>query len=244
MTARRIARPGSVPEPGEIWVQRGPRLTLLALHLVPVARVRPFVPAALDIRAVLPGRTLATVFATEYGPGSTLEYRELIVAPAIAGVGGRHGWWVSHIYVDDERSMRGGRALGLGKELADFGWTGDRAGRITVAQGDRTLATVDYAAGGWGLPLPLGSYGVSCLGPRVLRSWQRLTAQWAPARMRVSAPPESPLHAPLGALGRPLLAIAGRRMHGEMCVDLTEIGRLDAARTDPQAGRSRRIRRW
>ncbi|HVF16551.1 MAG TPA: acetoacetate decarboxylase family protein, partial [Steroidobacteraceae bacterium] len=60
-----------------------------------------------------------------YGAGSTLQYHELIVAPALVRLGWRMGAWISHIYVDSEMSMLAGREIwGLPKQLAAFHWSG------------------------------------------------------------------------------------------------------------------------
>jgi acetoacetate decarboxylase len=69
--------------------------------------------------------------------GGTLAYRELIVFSRPKLARGRPGWVVSHIYVDDERSRSGGRAIwNLPKELADFSVA---PGRFEVRQGGELL---------------------------------------------------------------------------------------------------------
>ncbi len=91
--------------------------------LLPVARARPFVPADLAIAEVLPGMTLGGLAVARYGDGSVLSYSELLVIPALVRADGRTGGWISHIYVDDEASLQGGRSIwGLPKELATFDW--------------------------------------------------------------------------------------------------------------------------
>jgi hypothetical protein len=91
--------------------------------LMPIERARPFVPADLEIVSVMPGMTLGAIAAARYTEGSILTYSELVVVPALVRSGGKTGGWISHIYVDDETSVQGGRSIwGLPKELATFRW--------------------------------------------------------------------------------------------------------------------------
>jgi hypothetical protein len=115
---------------------------ILTLHLVEIDRARRFVPPELDIVAVLPGKTLGSVYFSDYQPGSVLEYNELIVAPALVQHRGRVGGWISHIYVDCLASVAGGREIwGLPKEVAQF-VRSDRG--VTIQQHDLTLCTLNY----------------------------------------------------------------------------------------------------
>jgi len=77
--------------------------------------------------------------------GETLAYHELIVF--------RPGLIISHIYVDDERSRAGGRAIwNLPKELAEFSVS---RGRFTVLQGDELLVDARVRRRPGFVPLPL-----------------------------------------------------------------------------------------
>jgi hypothetical protein len=68
------------------------------------------------------GRSLGGVLLANY-TGGTLAYRELIVFSHATP----RGMVVSHIYVDDERSLSGGREIwALPKELATFTYTRTR----------------------------------------------------------------------------------------------------------------------
>jgi acetoacetate decarboxylase len=121
-------------------------------HLVDLARAKEFVPADLEIVAVLPGKTLGSMYLSVYDANSTLEYHELIVAAALVRYQGKIGSWISHIYVDHPESVAGGRNIwGLPKEMADFTWNDQD---VTVSQGDRSLCQVQYGQGG--LPLSFG----------------------------------------------------------------------------------------
>jgi acetoacetate decarboxylase len=123
------------------WQLRGEAIQ--TLNLVDIDRVRRFVPAELDIVAVFPGKTLGSVYISEYQLGSVLTYNELIIAPALVRDRAKIGGWISHIYVDNPDSAAGGREIwGLPKELAEFTRI-DR--QITVKQQDKTLCRLSYS---------------------------------------------------------------------------------------------------
>ncbi len=110
------------------------------LNLVDIDRVRQFIPAELEIVTILPGKTLGSVYISEYRSGSVLTYNELIVAPALVRNRGKVGGWISHIYVDNLDSVAGGREIwGLPKEMAEFTHTDDC---ITVTQQGLTLCNL------------------------------------------------------------------------------------------------------
>jgi acetoacetate decarboxylase len=112
------------------------------LNLVDIDLVRQLVPPELDIVAVLPGKTIGSVYISEYQLGSVLTYNELIVAPALVRDRTKIGGWISHIYVDNPNSVAGGREIwGLPKELAEFARI-DR--QITVKQQDKILCSLNY----------------------------------------------------------------------------------------------------
>ena len=102
------------------------------IRLVDISRVQGLVPPELRILPVLPGKTLAVLYCARYSAPSTLAYHELLVAPAVVNIGRRVGFWISHIYVDNPASVRGGRHIwGLAKLLATFQWNdGDREVRV------------------------------------------------------------------------------------------------------------------
>ncbi len=70
---------------------------------------RALVPAPLRLLPIWPGRTPAMLLLGLYGDGSTLRYGEVagIVGPVLTGA--RPGGLVTSIWVDDERSLAGGR---------------------------------------------------------------------------------------------------------------------------------------
>src|SRR5918997_817436 len=87
-------------------------------------------PAPLRLLPAWPGRALAMLVVGLYGDGSTLRYGEVagVAGPVLAG--GRLGGLVTSIWVDDERSLAGGREIwGLPKQFATLRW---RPGAVEV----------------------------------------------------------------------------------------------------------------
>ena len=106
----------SAPHPPAPWRLRGSAVVVP----VPIRadRARAFLPPDVDLVA-LGGWTVGGVLLAEYDERATLAYHELIVFPGLVRAAGRVGMWVSHIVVDLEASVAGGRAIwGLPKELA------------------------------------------------------------------------------------------------------------------------------
>jgi acetoacetate decarboxylase len=129
-----------VSYPPAPWKAKG--FVVQTLRLIDVEKVRRFVPSELEIVSVLPGKTLGSVYIADYGPGSALEYNELIVAPALTRRGRTIRFWISHIYVDNRDSMAGGREIwGLPKEIAQFNWSQDRR-EIEIRQEGRLLCSL------------------------------------------------------------------------------------------------------
>ncbi|MBD2245557.1 acetoacetate decarboxylase family protein [Nostoc sp. FACHB-888] len=130
-----------MPYPQAPWTLQG--YAIQTLHLVNIDRVRPLIPLELEIISVWPGKTLASVYLSNYGSGSVLEYSELIIAPAVVNYQRKIGGWVSHIYVDNADSVAGGREIwGLPKELAKFTW--EQGNHVTVYQENRKLCSLNY----------------------------------------------------------------------------------------------------
>ena len=124
--------------PSAPWHLQG--YAIQTLHLVEIDRARQFVPPQLEIVAILPGKTLGSLYISEYQSGSVLEYTELIVAPALVKNSGKVGGWISHIYVDNLDSVAGGREIwGLPKEMAEF-TRSDR--QIVIKQQNLTLCSL------------------------------------------------------------------------------------------------------
>lgn len=126
--------------PSAPWNLNG--IALATLHLLDVDRVRPLIPPELSIVPVFPGKTLGCVYFSVYTKGSVLEYSELIVAPAVLTHQGKVGSWVSHIYVNNEDSIAGGREIwGLPKEMAEFTWSNSA---VRVHQAGQDLCSFSF----------------------------------------------------------------------------------------------------
>ena len=186
---------------------------LQSLHAIDLATARQFVPVDFEIVPVLPGKTVGSLYLSIYGSNSTLQYHELIVAPALVRYRGKIGAWISHIYVDNPLSVAGGRNIwGLPKELADFTW---RDRDITVSQDNISLCRVDRSP----TMLPLSFWGKLKISGDVfgsldgnIRSFQgdvETGLKWTP--FQLSIPAESPLFAV--NLGNPWLTIQLEQLH-------------------------------
>lgn len=212
---RRYARPGVIPEFGEIWRPVCPNSILMSLHLVETAAALRSMPSGLRPISVWPGKTLGGILLGYYGPGSTLEYHELAVLTGLAQFRGRFGFWVSHLYVDSEASVIGGRRLGLDKQLADFSWPdGMPPFHMTVDHEGQHLLGVHGSRGFPLFPFWLGASSFSRLGAGILWFSSRFRAWWRICRVEYTIPENSPL-ADL-RLGRPLVAVAAKRAWGLM----------------------------
>ncbi|WP_225977590.1 acetoacetate decarboxylase family protein [Nostoc sp. CENA543] len=122
------------------------------LHWVDVKQAAAFVPSELEIVSFLPGKTLAGIYVSAYEADSLLQYNELIVVPAVVRYQKHIGAWISHIYVDNEDSVAGGREIwGLPKEMAEFSW--HHHGKVSVRQNQRELCHINYQKGMWSLSL-------------------------------------------------------------------------------------------
>jgi acetoacetate decarboxylase len=181
-----------VSYPPPPWQLRGP--VVVALRRVAIARVRALVPQGLSIVPVWPGETLGAIYFANYGPGSPLCYRELIVAPALVRRGLRLGGFVTHIYVDDPDSLAGGREIwGLPKTLARFSWPQNDDGTCTVDDGAQRLCAMTW--GRWTGTVP-GALWLPSLSTRAgtalsFQSWLR--GRLCVGRGRLDAPRSSPV---------------------------------------------------
>ena len=164
------------------------------LQLVDSRRARLFVPYGLKVVSIWPGKTLGGIVLASYGPGSDLEYNELIAFPALVRRGLKIGVWISHIYVDNEDSLAGGREIwGLPKRWAQF--SQEENGRIVVRQGEETLCALEQGKRRrlWRQKLPVPAFSVQGTGLLFFRS--RLDTRLARIDARWEIPPESPFRA-------------------------------------------------
>jgi acetoacetate decarboxylase len=170
------------------WSLQG--AAIAALHLVDIDIARAFVPPRLRIVPVLPGRTLSVLYCAQYAAGSTLEYNELIVAAALIYSRRRMGFWISHIYVDDERALAGGHEIWrLPKEHADFGLPAD-SHHLTVEQQSRPLVSIRWQVRSRSVRAPLF---LPVISDAFFKG--RGTCRLSSCRAVLSVPPQSPFHA-------------------------------------------------
>lgn len=105
------------PPPWTLWGS-----ALVASFAVRAEAVAPLIPSSLKLVTIPGGLAIGYLAVCKYGPGSTLEYSELI-AGILVRHGMRPGPYVTHIAVDSPRSQRGGRDLWhLPKQLWRFEW--------------------------------------------------------------------------------------------------------------------------
>ncbi|MEA5593624.1 acetoacetate decarboxylase family protein [Rivularia sp. UHCC 0363] len=124
------------------WTLKG--YAVQTLQLVNIEQASKFIPSELKIISFLPGKTLGGIYISCYD-GSLLTYNELIVVPGFVSYQGNIGAWISHIYVDNQDSVAGGREIwGLPKEMAEFSWND---GSVRVSQNNRELCTLRYQKG-------------------------------------------------------------------------------------------------
>ncbi|MCP9989114.1 acetoacetate decarboxylase family protein [Streptomyces sudanensis] len=164
-----------------------------ALWPVPERRL-PRWPLPAGVDALRIGRRCAVVtFWVDYRPGGTLAYRELLVALAVRR-GRSLGGCAVEAWVDDPRSLAGGRALwGIPKRPATFAFTRPAPGLLDTAM--RTDASPAHSH-----PAPR----VSALHRPLLRLPGRLPLQ---ARLFQPAPDGrgQPVEVPLRVSGTPWL---------------------------------------
>jgi acetoacetate decarboxylase len=116
--------------------------------------------------------------------GGTLTYHELIVFRTLKLVGGRPGWVVSHIYVDDEQSREGGREIwNLPKELAEFETS---HGRFTARRDGELLLSARIRRRPGGLPLTIPAPAVGELDGHPVLATGRAQIRASPALVRLS----------------------------------------------------------
>jgi hypothetical protein len=148
------------------WKARG--YVMQSLKLIDVEKARGFVPPELEIVSVLPSKTLGAVYFAEYGPGSALDFNELIISSALTRRGSTIRFWISHIYVDNADSMAGGREIwGLPKEMAQFTWNDDHT-QVEARQDGRLLCAMRSGSPTWLIPIIVLLPTFSILGASLL----------------------------------------------------------------------------
>ena len=189
------------------WTLKGD--AFVTLQLLDIARVRPLIPAELNIVSVLPGKTIGGVYLSKYSSGSVLEYSELIIIAGFLSYKGKFGGWVSHIYVDNPDSVAGGREVwGLPKELAQFSW---EASSVTVSQSGNLLCKFNYQRQSFGLPLKLSASAFSCQESNLLIFPAFVAANFGLVSSNLEIPTTSPF-AELN-IGQPILTVHSDRLN-------------------------------
>jgi acetoacetate decarboxylase len=127
--------------PAAPWNLKG--YAIQTLNLLDIKRSRQVMPSELEIVSVLPGKTLGGIYLSVYEADSLLQYNELIVVAGLTRYQNQFGSWISHIYVDNEVSVAGGREIWqLPKEMADFSW---QKGQVTVRHQDYPLCNLQFS---------------------------------------------------------------------------------------------------
>jgi hypothetical protein len=161
------------------------------LHFVNITQVRSLIPPELKIVAVWPGKTLASVYLSQYQSGSVLEYNELIIAPALVSCQGKFGGWISHIYVDNSDSVAGGREIwGLPKELAEFTWQNNQS--VSVTQDNRLLCYLNYQPAKYTLKQNLSVDNFSVLDDNLLAYKASFNSRLGLIGSQLEIPADSP----------------------------------------------------
>ncbi len=191
--------------PSPPWTLKG--YAFQTLQLVNIEQASKFIPPELEIVSLLPGNTLGGIYISSYENDSFLKYNELIVVPGFVRYQGKIGAWISHIYVDNQDSVAGGREIwGLPKEMADFSWSNDS---VRVSQNNQELCSLRYKKGlfhfstWWKQKLSAGSFGG--LGSELLFFENQFQTQAALMQGNVEIPRESPFE--LLNLDKPLCTL-------------------------------------
>jgi acetoacetate decarboxylase len=174
------------------WQLQG--YALQTLQLVDVERASNWVPSELEIVSLLPGKTLGGIYLSSYETGSLLQYNELIVVAASVRDQGKIGVWISHIYVDNEDSVAGGREIwGLPKEMAEFTWEKDS---VRVRQHNCELCHLHYQKGLFSFSTPgqigFNGSGFSGLGTELMFFNSHFKSRVGLVKGSLEIPQESP----------------------------------------------------
>jgi acetoacetate decarboxylase len=190
------------------WRLDGPAVVSMAL--IDVDRARAVVPDDLEIVEVLPGRTLGAIAVADYQHRATFPYGELAVMPAVVRYGKVSGAWISHIWVDSERSLRGGREMwGMYKHLAAFSWSAGQRNTVSVSAGDTQLVSLSWRPPQRLLPAPGFVLGIGSVNGDRRRFTARGLSWMAPATTSITIPHDSPF-AGLGFADARRFSVAGR----------------------------------
>jgi len=218
-----IARKDEIPRIGETWIPVGRKIHLVQLCLFDADKIGHHIPKELSIVKIMPNKTLGAIFLSSYGPGSTLEYDEFLLAPATVKYKSRKGYWVTHMYVNNEKAMWGGRILGWPKEMADFDWPDAVPGSARVSKGEDRICTVSYSK-------PLGRFrfwtkfhAPSVMDDKIMSHRFRFKADFGICRATYDIPKTSTIF-DICRSRIPLLTLGGLKMEGFQAEDAEVLG--------------------
>ncbi|MFD9700962.1 acetoacetate decarboxylase family protein [Lentzea sp. NPDC059081] len=176
----------------------------LTVSTAPRPAISPFVPGVVPLS--LFGRALVVSAFVDYDASGLLAYRELMVA-VVVRKGFRVGLSITDIWVDDETSRRGARAMwGIPKEMAEFTLEAEPRLTAAAAAGDVTLATAEeLPRRSPSLPVRLTTSVWQSLNGTAVRTALHTAARVRLTRLRWRTPPSSPL---ARLTTRPLLHLA------------------------------------
>lgn len=182
------------------WTLKG--YAIQTLHLVDKDKVRSLIPPELNPFSLWPGKAVASVYLSYYSSESVMEYSELIVALAVTADKG-FGGWISHIYVDNENSVAGGREIwGLPKEYAEFTW---KEKSVTVRQGNQYLCTLNFSQPSFAWRQTLAAPGFSKLAEELMTFRAKFEGLIGFITASLEVPQDSPFVS-IG-LGQPFLTV-------------------------------------
>jgi acetoacetate decarboxylase len=177
--------------PSAPWLLKG--YALHTVQLIDAERARPSLPSGFHPVSILPGKTICCVYLASYEQGSVLQYHELIVT-FLARYQHNIRFWISHIYVDNEDSVAGGRSIwGLPKELAHFSWHVGEQRYVAVEQKGQLLCQIHFEPPRWLWTQPVLLPVMSVLGTEILSFTGRTHASLGVARGALDIPSQSPL---------------------------------------------------
>jgi Acetoacetate decarboxylase (ADC) len=197
--------------PPSPWELRGPGV--IVAGAMPADRARRRLPSPARLLALPFFGALTALVLADYREGSTLRYSELagVVGPTVAARVG--GGWIDTMLVDDDVSLTGGRAIwNVPKEPAAFEWSGEPPRGVVVRDREgRVVVSARWSPPRIALPVPVLAPFLGTADGEAVAGRLTGTLRGGPARVAVTVPPDSPLHA-LGVTGsRPALV-------GDLCV--------------------------
>lgn len=205
------------------WRMNMRGIMLQTVQLTNAAKAKALIPPDFDIFTPIPGKSVGGIYFAHYGPGSDLEYNELGVFPAMVKYGGKLGIWVSHMYVDNQASLEGGRnEMGMPKELAEFAQDANNPFHITVSQRGKLILSLTSGKQLYikHQKMTFGAFGVR--NSDIIWFKNIIDMGLGITGIKVEVPEKSPLKS-LG-LDRPIMGICGKDATCALGVDLQQVG--------------------